>query len=238
MPDNRLREPLDALLDRIDPGWRPPVERWRGSDTGGALVAHVDARLAAGATIYPTLPLRALALTPRASVRVVILGQDPYHRPGQAEGLAFSVPPEVAAPPSLRNILAELARDCGVGERAERGHLGGWARQGVLLLNTVLTVEEGRPGSHAGRGWEALTDEIVSTLAGEDAPKVFMLWGAQAQTKVPLIEAVGAHRHLLLAANHPSPLSARRSPAPFIGCAHFSRADAFLGPGRAIDWSR
>lgn len=238
MPDNRLRGTLAALLDRVDASWQPLVGRWRDSAAGCALAAFVDARRAGGATIYPAEPLRALALTPRAAVRVVILGQDPYHRAGQAQGLAFSVPPDVAPPPSLRNILAELARDCGVGARADRGCLGGWARQGVLLLNAVLTVEEGRPGSHARRGWEALTDEIISSLAGDEVPKVFMLWGTQAQTKARRIVTAGAQQHLILSANHPSPLSARRPPQPFVGCGHFGRANAFLAPGRTIDWSR
>ncbi len=229
--------PLDALLDRVAADWRGLVEGWRGSDAGQRLRSFVAARQAAGATIYPAEPLRALALTPRSAVRVVILGQDPYHGPGQAEGLAFSVPAGVIWPPSLRNMLAELARDLGVAGRHSGGQLDGWARQGVLLLNTTLTVEQGHPAAHARQGWETLTDEIVSALAGDAGARVFMLWGAHAQAKAPRIAARGGARHLVLTANHPSPLSARRPPAPFVGCGHFGRANAFLGAGRAIDWA-
>lgn len=240
LPLNRLAEPLDDVLDRSPPPWRDIVWRWRGDPAGRALLAHVRARQAAGATIYPAAVLRALEVTPREAVRVVILGQDPYHGPGQAEGLAFSVPPGVAPPPSLRNILAELRRDRGV-QRRDGAHLGGWARQGVLLLNTALTVEDGRPGSHADRGWEALTDDIVAAVAEDAGSRVFMLWGARAQAKAAMIDAAGGGRHLLLRANHPSPLSARRPPVPFAGCGHFGQASRFLAatdPGRpALDWA-
>jgi len=237
LADNRLHRPLAALLDAAGGGWQPLIDDWRGSDEGRALAGFVAARQQAGATIYPAEPLRALALTPRVAVRVVILGQDPYHGAGQAEGLAFSVPKGVAAPPSLRNILAELARDLGIVRPAGDGHLGGWAQQGVLLLNAALTVEDGRPASHAKQGWEVLTDAIVAAVSADEAPKVFMLWGAHAQAKASLIAAAGGGRHLVLTANHPSPLSARRPPVPFIGCGHFGRANRFLGTGRAIDWS-
>jgi uracil-DNA glycosylase len=235
--DNRMVEALDALLGRVAADWCELVQAWRGSDAGRRLRSFIAARQAAGATIYPAEPLRALALTSRSAVRVVIIGQDPYHRPGQAQGLAFSVPAGAAWPPSLRNILAELARDLGVAGRRSDGQLDGWARQGVLLLNTTLTVEPGRPAAHAGQGWEALTDEIVSALAGDVGARVFMLWGAHAQAKAPRIAACGGDRHLVLSANHPSPLSARRPPTPFLGCGHFGRANAFLGAGRAIDWA-
>lgn len=229
--------PFEAQLAAVGNGWQPIVDRWRASAAGRGLLAFIAARRAAGAPIYPPAPLRALELTPRAAVRVVILGQDPYHGPGQAEGLAFSVPGGVRPPPSLRNIQAELARDLGCPAAGTGGHLGAWARQGVLLLNAVLSVEQGLPGAHAGQGWEALTDDIVRAVAADPGPAVFMLWGAQAQAKAPLVTAAGGARHLMLAANHPSPLSARRPPAPFIGCGHFGRANAFLGPARAIDWA-
>lgn len=218
--DNRLRTPLPALLDEAPPDWRPVVAAWRISPTGRALIDHVERRRAAGVVIYPADPLRALRLTPLAAVRVVILGQDPYHAPGQAEGLAFSVPPGARLPPSLRNIYTELQRDLGLAP-PRSGHLGGWARQGVLLLNTSLTVEQGQPASHAGRGWEGLTDALIETVAAQPRRIAFLLWGAHAQAKAPLIDRVAPGRHLLLRANHPSPLSARRPPAPFIGCGHF-----------------
>ncbi len=234
---NRLHEPLDALVDRLDTDWAPVVRAWRDSPAGRGLIDFVDGRVRAGAAVYPAQPFRALALTPLASTRAVILGQDPYHGPGQAEGLAFSVPAGVRLPPSLRNIFKELQRDLG---RAvpPSGHLGGWARRGVLLLNAVLTVEDGRPGSHAGRGWEALTDELIRTAAGDPRPKAFLLWGNHAQAKAPLIAAGGA-AHRVLRCNHPSPLSATRPPVPFIGCGHFAEAAAFVGRDGAgpLDWS-
>jgi uracil-DNA glycosylase len=238
---NQLREPLAAVLARApaeSPGWAPLVQAWQASADGQRLLRFVDERQAAGACIYPAAPLRALELTPRAAVRVVILGQDPYHGPGQAEGLAFSVPAGIKPPPSLRNILGEISRSLGVPHPAN-GHLAGWARQGVLLLNTVLTVEDGQPAAHAGRGWEALTDALIQATAVDAAAKVYLLWGAHAQAKAPLIEAAGGSRHLVLRANHPSPLSARRPPLPFVGCGHFVQVRDFLaGQGTPpVDWS-
>ena len=175
------------------------------------------------------------ALTPLTEVKVLILGQDPYHGPAQAQGLAFSVSPGTRVPPSLRNILKERARDLGpsVGP-GPVDSLESWARQGVLLLNTCLSVEQGRPASHANQGWEVLTHSIVQALADSVQPRVFMLWGAHAQAFAGLISA----RHLVLTANHPSPLSASRPPQPFIGCGHFSAANAWLlgHQEKAIDW--
>jgi uracil-DNA glycosylase len=200
------------------------------------LEKFVAARIEAGAKVYPSTPLRSLELTPFADVRVVILGQDPYHGPDQAHGLAFSVPDGVRAPPSLRNIFIELARDCGC-KAPPSGNLERWARQGVLLLNAVMSVEDGAPGSHAKKGWEVFTDSLVTALAEDAAPKAFLLWGAYAQAKDALIERTG-RTHCVLQANHPSPLSARRPPVPFLGCSHFSQTNAFLethGRGR-IDW--
>ena len=200
------------------------MDRFFGSPAGLKLLAFLQQRLTAGAVIFPPQPLRALELTPPEIVRVVILGQDPYHGRAQAEGLAFSVAPGVALPPSLRNIFKELQRDLGQPLPpfpAPGGSLVRWARQGVLLLNTCLTVEEGRPASHAGKGWEQLTDAIIEQVSAGLMPVVFMLWGAHAQSKQTLIDA---RRHVILCANHPSPLSALRPPHPFIGCGHFSRA--------------
>jgi uracil-DNA glycosylase len=160
-------------------------------------------------------------------VRVVILGQDPYHGRGQAEGLAFSVAPGVALPPSLRNIFKELQRDLGTAPPPfpnPGGSLVKWAMHGVLLLNTCLTVEEGQPASHSGRGWEVLTDAVIRHVSDGEDPVVFMLWGAHAQSKRALID-IG--RHKVLMSNHPSPLSALRPPVPFIGCGHFGEARAW-----------
>lgn len=235
---NRLCEPLDAVLARAPADWAPLVRGWMASADGQRLRAFVAARLADGAVIYPAQVLHALASTPRAAVRVVILGQDPYHGPGQAEGLAFSVPPGVKPPPSLRNILDEVSRSLGV-PRPAGGHLAGWARQGVLLLNTTLTVEDGQPGAHARRGWESLTDALITATAADPGNKVYLLWGAHAQAKAALIAAAGGGRHRVLQANHPSPLSARRPPQPFVGCGHFAAVRDFLAAhgAPAIDWS-
>ncbi len=232
---NQLVEPLSALLDRAPSSWSSIVEAWRDSPAGRRLEAFVTQRQSGAAVIYPDAVLRALELTPRDRVRVVILGQDPYHGAGQAEGLAFSVPGGQRLPPSLRNIFAELQRDLGM-PMPRLGHLGAWARQGVLLLNTSLTVEDGRAGAHAGQGWEALTDRIVDSVSKDPGRKVFMLWGAHAQAKAARIAE--AERHAVLMANHPSPLSARRGPVPFVGCGHFGAANRFLAAaGEApIDW--
>ncbi|MEI6601225.1 MAG: uracil-DNA glycosylase [Comamonadaceae bacterium] len=211
----------------VAPGWQALVGEFFGSEAGRALLTFLENRLQAGAAVFPPQPLRALQLTPPESVRVVILGQDPYHGRGQAEGLAFSVAPGIPIPPSLRNIFTELRRDMGAAFPPfpePGGSLVRWARQGVLLLNTCLTVEEGQPASHSGRGWERLTDAVIRKVSQDAAPSVFMLWGAHAQAKRALIDA---SRHLVLLANHPSPLSALRPPAPFIGCGHFSRARAW-----------
>jgi uracil-DNA glycosylase len=239
---NRLTALLSTLLsDLLNAGdlgdWQPHVDAWRRSDAGRGLVEFVDARIAAGAIVYPADVLRALRLTPLHAVRVVILGQDPYHGPDQAEGLAFSVGAARRLPPSLRNIFKEVQRDLGQAPPMQ-GSLVAWAERGVLLLNTTLTVEDGQPASHAKRGWEALTDRLISAVAQAPRPKVFMLWGAHAQAKAPLIAAAGA-AHRVLQSNHPSPLSALRPPVPFIGCGHFGQASAFLAAAGAapLDWS-
>jgi uracil-DNA glycosylase len=214
-------------------GWRRLLDEFLLDADGQALQAYLAERSAAGAHIFPPRPLRALELTPFDSVRVVIVGQDPYHGTGQAHGLAFSVPSGQRLPPSLRNIFTELAREFGAAPRS--GNLEGWARQGVLLLNTVLTVEEQRPGAHAGRGWETLTLAILRAVAHDARPKVFLLWGNQAQRSRASVDHAP---HCVLQANHPSPLSARRPPLPFIGCGHFAAANAFLlASGQPqIDW--
>jgi uracil-DNA glycosylase len=227
----------DAALASLG-DWAPHVARWRDSAAGRGLAAALQERLQAGAVVYPADPLRALRLTPLARTTVVILGQDPYHGPGQAEGLAFSVPAGIRLPPSLRNVFAELAGDLGVPPPAT-GSLAGWARQGVLLLNATLTVEDGQPGSHARLGWASLTEALIDAVAADPAPKVFMLWGAHAQAHAPRIATAGPG-HLVLQANHPSPLAARRPPVPFIGCGHFGQAGHYLARhGRPLpDWAR
>lgn len=219
----------------VQPGWQGLLNAFWSSRSGLGLLDFLRDRLAAGAPIYPPQPMRALELVAPEDVRVVILGQDPYHGAGQAEGLAFSVAPGVRPPPSLRNIFKELQRDLGVPEPVS-GSLVGWAGQGVLLLNTCLTVEDGLPASHEGRGWEALTDALVRACASTGQAKAFLLWGAHAQKKAALVEG---HDHLVLRSNHPSPLSARRGPVPFLGCGHFSAVNQWLlGRGLpSVVWS-
>ncbi|MAX91541.1 MAG: uracil-DNA glycosylase [Pseudomonas sp.] len=188
---------------------------------------------AAGKVIYPPGPLifSALNSTPLEQVRVVILGQDPYHGAGQAHGLCFSVQPGVAPPPSLQNIFKELRRDLNL-DVPSHGYLQYWADQGVLMLNTSLTVEQGMAGSHAKMGWQRLTDRIIEVISEKRSDVVFLLWGAHAQSKAKLIDPT---RHLLLKSVHPSPLSAHRG---FIGNGHFSRTNQFLKQRglEPIDW--
>lgn len=213
----------------IAPGWNATVQDFLRSPGGCKLAAFIEERLHRGAVVYPPEPLRALALTPPEAVKVVILGQDPYHGAGQAEGLAFSVAPGVRLPPSLRNIFKERQRDLGL-PMPVSGSLLAWTAQGILLLNTSLTVEEGVAASHANKGWEALTDALIRQVASQPGPRVYLLWGAHAQAKAGLIRAAAAQGGpaLILQANHPSPLSALRPPVPFLGCGHFSTARDWL----------
>ncbi|WP_312487401.1 uracil-DNA glycosylase [Sphingomonas sp.] len=202
-----------------------------------ALKTFLAEERAAGERIFPrpTEWFRALDLTPLDQVRVVILGQDPYHGEGQAHGLAFSVQPGVRPPPSLVNIYKEMATDLGI---APPGHglLDHWARQGVLLLNSVLTVRMGQAASHQGRGWERFTDAVIRAVAAKPEPVVFVLWGAYAQKKAGFVREMGAGRHCVLTSVHPSPLSARGG---FFGSKPFSRANDFLVEhGQPpIDWA-
>ncbi|MFM9852842.1 MAG: uracil-DNA glycosylase [Sphingomonadaceae bacterium] len=203
--------------------WRLPLNPFFESATMAALRAFLVAEKAAGKTIFPkgSQWFRALDLTPLESVHVVILGQDPYHGEGQAHGLCFSVPPGVRPPPSLVNIYKELVSDVGI-PPARHGCLESWAQQGVLLLNSVLTVESGQAASHQKRGWEEFTDAVIRLVNDQAEPVVFLLWGAYAQRKAAFVDT---GRHLVLKAAHPSPLSAHNG---FLGCAHFSKANAFL----------
>ena len=183
--------------------------------------------------IYPPADdiFNALHLTPLSKVKVLILGQDPYHNEGQAHGLCFSVKPEVDIPPSLENIYKELKDDLGC-KIPNNGYLVKWAEQGVLMLNTVLTVRAHQANSHQGRGWEQFTDAIINAVNAQDRPIVYMLWGRPAQSKIPMLTNP---KHLILKAPHPSPLSAYRG---FFGCKHFSQANAFLEKNgiEPIDW--
>ena len=220
----------ESWRDALEPALALPECR----KLGGWLRAEEDA----GKAIYPPRGSRLAALehTPLDAVKVVILGQDPYHGPGQAHGLCFSVPEGIKPPPSLVNIFKELESDLGIA-RPDHGNLQGWARQGVLLLNNSLTVEANKAGSHAGKGWDAITDAAVRAVATRGEPSVLILWGSHAQGKAARIPEIGeAGRHLVLKSPHPSPLSAHRG---FFGSKPFSQANAFLDQiGRgAIDWA-
>ncbi len=216
---------VDALsAPMVGGGWDQLVADFWRTQAGAALKLRLAESLERGAQIYPPTPLRALALTPLEEVKVVIVGQDPYHQPGQANGLAFSVGPGQRRPPSLRNILEEVTRDCGQ-TCIKDGQLEPWAAQGVLLLNGVFTVERDAPGSHRGWGWEPLSQGVLQAVHNQAKPTAFVLWGADAQKLAPLIHAP---QHHVWMANHPSPLSARRPPVPFVGCGHFSQINRWL----------
>lgn len=225
-----------SMNDRIKlhESWRTPLAGEFEKPHMAGLKRFLEAEKAAGKQIFPKGAdyFRALDLTPLDSVKVVILGQDPYHGSGQAHGLCFSVQPGVRTPPSLVNIYKEMQSDLGIAP-ARHGFLEHWARQGVLLLNTVLTVEMGQAASHKGRGWEQFTDAVIAQVNAKADPVVFLLWGAHAQRKAA---AVDESRHLVLKSAHPSPLSAHNG---FLGSQPFSKANAFLeAKGRgAIDWA-
>ncbi len=218
---------------RLEPSWKARIGDWLQRPEMRELSAFLRQRKAAGARIYPPGPqiFAAFDATPFDAVKVVILGQDPYHGPGQAHGLCFSVLPGVPVPPSLVNIFKELNADLGIAP-PDHGCLLPWARQGVLLLNAVLTVEEGRAGAHQGKGWEGFTDHAIETLAREREGLVFLLWGSYAQAKGKVIDT---RRHRVLRAPHPSPLSAHRG---FLGCGHFSATNQYLAQRglSPIDW--
>ncbi len=220
---------------RIEPNWKALLAEEFEKPYFAALVAFLKDELAKGKTIYPPGPyiFRAFDLCPPDKVKVVILGQDPYHGPGQAHGLCFSVPKGVPPPPSLQNVFQEIRADLGF-PLPGHGDLTGWAEQGVFLLNAILTVEAHKPASHRGKGWEIFTDRVIALLSEYRPHLVFMLWGSFARSKKSLIDST---RHLVLEAAHPSPYSANNG---FFGCRHFSKANAFLVQHglEPIDWGR
>jgi uracil-DNA glycosylase len=225
------------MPDTVPVSWRPALEPALALPESRRLGGWLRAEEERGATIYPPRGqrLKALELTPLDAVKVVILGQDPYHGPSQAHGLCFSVPDGVPVPPSLVNIYKELESDHGVPRRAS-GNLEAWARQGVLLLNNSLTVEAGRAGSHAGKGWDAITVAAVAAVAAREAPSVFILWGSHARKKAANVPQLANNSaHLILTSPHPSPLSAHSG---FFGSKPFSKTNDLLkSNGRgAIDW--
>lgn len=219
---------------RLHPSWLEPLKEEFEQPYMAELKRFLESERERGKQIFPlgSQWFRALDLTPLDRVRVVILGQDPYHGPKQAHGLCFSVQPGVRPPPSLVNIFKELHSDLGIAPPSH-GFLEHWAKQGVLLLNTVLTVEMGQAASHRDRGWELFTDRIIARVNEKAEPVVFMLWGGYAQKKAALVDS---SRHLVLKAAHPSPLSAHNG---FFGCRHFSKANNFLESRglEPIDWA-
>jgi uracil-DNA glycosylase len=233
----RMTPRQQQIFASLPSSWRQPLEEVCARPEIDALVQFLQQREAAGAVIYPQKQniFAALRATPFEKVSVVIVGQDPYHGPGQAHGLSFSVPPGVVQPPSLRNIFKELHNDTGM-PMPRTGTLTSWAQQGVLLLNALLTVEQGAPASHAGKGWELFTDAIIAALIQRKQPTVFMLWGSYAQKKVAHLQLhIDPSVHLILKAAHPSPLSM----TGFLGCRHFLQANAFLRQHKLpeIDWT-
>lgn len=220
---------------QMEPGWKSHLAEEFAKPYMAELKDFLRREISSRKTIYPKGKeyFNAFNSTPFDKVKVVILGQDPYHGPDQAHGLCFSVPPGVGVPPSLMNICKELQADLHLRpEDFRHGNLQGWADQGVLLLNSVLTVEAGRAAAHQGKGWEAFTDRAISELNEGRDHVVFMLWGAYAQKKGAVIDG---SRHLVLTAPHPSPLSAHRG---FLGCRHFSKANAYLATHglEPVDW--
>ncbi|BCG26220.1 uracil-DNA glycosylase [Pseudomonas tohonis] len=227
-----MTETVDRI--KLEAGWKEALRDEFDKPYMKALGEFLRAEKAAGKVIFPPGPLifNALNSTPLDEVKVVIIGQDPYHGPGQAHGLCFSVQPGVPIPPSLLNIYKELKRDLNI-DMPDHGHLQSWAEQGVLLLNTSLTVEQARAGSHANQGWQPFTDRVIEVVSAHQPNLVFLLWGSHAQSKQRLIDST---KHLVLRSAHPSPLSAYRG---FLGNGHFSRCNKFLEQhGLApIDWS-
>lgn len=226
---NQLTGSLQPLVAALSSSWQQVLQQEPLQSKLQLLDHWLKQRLAAGAVIYPANPFYALTLCQPEDIKVVILGQDPYHGPGQAQGLAFSVPDYVPCPPSLRNIYEELHLEYPeYANHPPRHDLTPWAQQGVLLLNASLTVEDGKAASHANKGWEYISDGILEHILSYPTPKVFMLWGNHAQAKQPLVDAHASGPVLSLHANHPSPLSAKRKPTPFIGCGHFKACNQWL----------
>ena len=224
---------MSSQAIHLGPEWNAALSKELASPYMDSLQVFLAAEYAAGKTIYPDREdqFRAFNATPLSSVRVVILGQDPYHGAGQAHGLSFSVPDGIRPPPSLQNIFKELESDLAI-PRPKNGNLESWAKQGVLLLNTVLTVEAGKAASHRKQGWEIFTDAVISVLSARENPIVFLLWGAFAQSKSSMIRTPP---HAILKSVHPSPLSAYQG---FLGCKHFSQTNELLRKWKLpeIDW--
>ncbi len=224
----------NTQLFQIETSWQHALEDTLGHPALASLVAFVERERASGVAVYPPAELvfNAFAQTPFDKVKVVIVGQDPYHGPGQAHGLCFSVPEGIPLPPSLMNVYKELEADLGI-PPAKHGCLLSWAKQGVLLLNATLTVRQGEPNSHQGKGWDLLTDAAIEALVKRPDPVIFVLWGKFAQEKCRKVPPESHHKILIAA--HPSPFSAHSG---FFGCRHFSQINELLGQmGKApIEW--
>ncbi|HEX7387566.1 MAG TPA: uracil-DNA glycosylase [Castellaniella sp.] len=236
---NAFQGSLLAQVDSLPAPWKEALQAPHLQGVLGTLDSLLTKRTTAGVTIFPLRPFRALIEIPPQDVQVIVVGQDPYHGPNQAQGLAFSVPDFCPTPPSLRNMFKELALEYGTPAQAPRNSLVRWARQGVLLLNTALTVEAHQPASHSKKGWEHITDALIMRVLREPRPKVLLLWGSHAQARQGLLELQPPAGPIqVFIANHPSPLSALRPPRPFIGCGHFRAANDWLqAHGEAgIDW--
>ena len=236
---NAFQGELLAHLNDLSPSWQQAFNDEQSQNTLRELDQFLAGRLAENVTIFPKRPFRALLEIKPEDVQVIILGQDPYHGPNQAQGLSFSVPDDCQTPPSLRNMFSELSREYPDTFVRQRNSLIRWAKRGVLLLNTSLTVEAHKPASHAKRGWETITDAIIARVLQETRPKAFLLWGAHAQSKEALLQKnPPTGPVLVLKSNHPSPLSALRPPRPFMGCGHFLAANEWLQQHgeTGIDW--
>ncbi|AGF47222.1 uracil-DNA glycosylase [Candidatus Kinetoplastibacterium desouzaii TCC079E] len=215
-------------FELISCSWKEEISKYFSLNNLRNTFNFLENRLSEGIIIYPSNPFRAIHITNTISkINIVIIGQDPYHNNGQANGLAFSINSNSHPPPSLKNIYKELSIEYKQFTFEKEYNLISWANQGVLLLNNILTVEDSKPMSHKNKGWELFTDAIIKAVANDNNPKVFMLWGLQAQEKERIIKNQNNH-HLILKANHPSPLSANRKPIPFIGCNHFINANRWL----------
>lgn len=217
----------------MEESWKQQIGQELNEPYMKDLKAFLKSEYDSGKTIYPAKSeyFAAFENTPFDHVKVVILGQDPYHGPGQAHGLCFSVKPGIKPPPSLVNIYKEIKEDLGISNQGH-GYLGSWAEQGVLLLNSVMTVEKAKAASHRNKGWETFTDRVIEKLNQREKPMVFILWGSYAQKKAAFVDS---KKHLVLKGPHPSPLSAHRG---FFGCRHFSKANQFLmAHGQSpVDW--
>lgn len=228
-PQNCLEASLMAHAQGLPSSWQKALSSPETQRSLELLNHWLEQQRKAASLIYPKHPFKALELVAPHEVKVIILGQDPYHGPEQAQGLSFSVPDTVRCPPSLRNIFKELALEYPESAPASSHDLSHWAAQGVLLLNTSLTVEHAKAGSHAGKGWEAITDALLRHLFNYPTPKVFLLWGAHAQAKQKLMDASQPCGPILtLRSNHPSPLAATKAPIPFIGNGHFKTTNDWL----------